>query len=125
MHTEDGEEKVTRMLYMLAVLSWWQPVGIIFNLLQELPPGFAMIHFWGLAQEQSQDAVKFSFDVRLAQQKAVSNSFPSSRQVHDQTSRRYLSGLSLMKLCLPDTCVLNCTVVFKETFFFSLYNCLK
>jgi len=56
MHVKDGEERVTSML------SWWQPVGIIFNLLPKLPPGFTMIQIWGLAQEQSQDAVKFIFD---------------------------------------------------------------
>lgn len=62
VHVKDGEEKVTGMLHRLAILSWWQPVGIIFSLLPELPPGFAMMHIWGLAQEQSQDAVKFVFD---------------------------------------------------------------
>lgn len=62
VHVKDGEEKVTGMLRRLAILSWWQPVGIIFSLLPELPPGFAMMHIWGLAQEQSQDAVKFVFD---------------------------------------------------------------
>lgn len=30
---KDREEKVLGMLYMLAILSWWQPVGIILNLL--------------------------------------------------------------------------------------------
>lgn len=62
VHVKDGEEKVIGMLYRLAILSWWQPVGIIFNLLPELSPGFTVTHIWGLPQEQTQDAVKFIFD---------------------------------------------------------------
>lgn len=62
VHNKDGEEKAPGMLHGLAILSWWQPAGVIFNFLPELPPGFTVIHIWGLSQERSQDAVKFIFD---------------------------------------------------------------
>lgn len=126
VYIKDGE-KVAGMLYRLAILSWWQSVGIIFNLLPKLPPGFAVIHIWDLAEEQSPrhtgccevclwcplSAVPTAMQ---AQPKVGSGSFLTSGQVPDQLSRFYLSGLSLMQLCLPDTCLSLYTVVFKETF---------
>lgn len=51
-----------------------------------------------------------------AQLKVGSGSFCTSRQIPDQLSGLYLSGLSLMELCLPDTCLSLYTAAFKETF---------
>lgn len=93
-------------------------------LLPKLPPGFAVIHIWDLAQEQSQDAVKFFFDARYRlcplQCRHSWKKGPAAlhlvRQVPDPFPRLCVSGLSLVELCLPDTCLSLHTVALKETF---------